>query len=216
VVLTFSILIFAVLYRRSLALELQEAREQDEVARNTIQPIETIGRMSKHHVQHAVLLIKDYKYRGKICMGIEISLLVLISSVSCHIMTLPYAALFVILGSLTCLGSSSTQRKFSQFINKPLMFGLICDLFTQFLIKSGRILAFSNSSSIGFLSTPSTYISFYLKLALFLLECQKHQYNYDFVPLYQQLYGAFSDKSELRPYFVKKQSLGSRILQPFS
>lgn len=208
--------IVAVLYSKSLASEMQEASDLDETALSTVQPIETIGRMSKHHVQHSVILIKDYKYRGKICINVETTLLLLVSSVAFHVLNLPYAALFVAQGSIACIGSSSSARKFSNLMNKPLILLLAGDLFLTFLVKSGRVLAPQERTRFGFLSTPSTYMSFYLKLILFLLECQKHQFSYDFAPLYQQLHGHFSEKPELRPYFLKRPSLSARILQPFS
>lgn len=163
--------IAAVLYSKSLSSEMQEARTRDEAARSTVQPIETIGRMSRHHVQHAVLLIKDYKYRGKICINLELTILLLVASSAFHLLNLPYALLFVIQGSIACVGSSASARSLSHFFNKILLVWLIGDLFTTFLVKSGRIVPPEERTQIGFLSTPPTYLSFYLKLALFLLEC---------------------------------------------
>lgn len=90
------------------------------------------------------------------------------------------------------------------------------DLFAQFLVKSGRILDLKDAIEYGFLSTTSTYVSFYIKVCLFLLECQKVQYNYDFGPLYQQLYSAFGEKPEHKGFFTKRASLASRILAPFA
>lgn len=118
-----------------------------------------------------MLLIKDYKYLGKICINLETTMLLLISSVAFHVLNLPYAALFVIQGSLACLGNSKSNRKFSHAMNKPLILLLLCDLFLTFLVKSGHIIAPKERINIGFLSTPSTYFSFYFKVILFLLEC---------------------------------------------
>jgi len=95
--------------------------------------------MSRHHVQHSVILIKDYKYRGKICINLETLLLLLVASAAFHVLNLPYAALFVLQGSVACIGSSANARWLSHFTNKILLVWLIVDLFTAFLVKSGRI-----------------------------------------------------------------------------
>lgn len=47
---------------------------------------------------------------------------------------------------------------------------------------------------IGLLTSAPTYVDFYLKVGLFLVECQKLQYTYDYSKVYEQIRTCHSEK----------------------
>ena len=178
--------------------------------------------MRNYQVQKAVQLLKDYKFQKHIVLYAEMLLLAFISCASCSVLTLPYTCIFVFLclvisisGSMRTLARASANK-----MNLIMLALLLVDMPTVYLVKCGGYFREEESmlvDIVGFLANTPSYVEFYLKIVLFLLQCQKIHYSYDhYQHTYEQIRAAHSDHPSLQRLFRKSASFAFRVFKPLS
>lgn len=171
-----------------------------------VQKINMQLNFKSYQVQKCVQIIKDYKFKAEIFVCLQIFMLVIIANAQYCIYAAPYLilALIQILNIALSHGRSDENiRVMSKVITVILLVYLPLDLILHYVVhyiqESQRIDEDFNSRYYGtpneyklqgyqgIMATTPSYVTFGLKIALFLLECTKYKYSYNMGPVYGKL-----------------------------
>jgi hypothetical protein len=157
-----------------------------------------------YQVQKCVSIFKDYKFKAEILLCLQILMLALISNAQYCLYGLPYLALTVVqLLNIAFSHGRSDQdiRATSSWMTNFLLCYLPADLLYHYAIhyyqESQRIDEEYQPSLLdsyqGIMATTPSFVTFGLKIALFIFECVKYKYSYDMGPTYKKLKDAYMD-----------------------
>ena len=164
-----------------------------------------------YQVQKCISILKDYKFKAEILLAIQILLLALISNAQFCVYGLPYLGitLFQLLLIALSHGSSDQDiRVSSSWITYILIAYLPLDLFYHYVVhllqESSKMdfdavsvpgdTSFQQEGYQGIMLTTPSYVTFGLKMGLFIFECTKFKYSYDMGVVYDKLKEAYDSK----------------------
>jgi hypothetical protein len=171
-----------------------------------------------YQVQKCVLIFKDYKFKAEFFVFLQIFFLVFISNAQYCVYGLPYLVLTIIQLLNIALSHGKTDqniRVISSLMTTFLIIYLPLDLGVHYVVhyiqESQRLddefdaRYFDQPSHYqlqgyqGIMATTPSYVTFTLKIILFVIECIKFKYSYDMSEVYDTLKSTYikADSSSL-------------------
>jgi len=133
----------------------------------------------KNLLKKAEHFVKDYNFKQEVLLALQFCLLAILSAATRTLTNTPYQLIMLSQGLVLTLGSMSTFKRFSVYLNRILVILLVVDLVTMYVIlifnlpEDGRKVKDYAFEVFGFIQNPTSYTIFGLKILLFALECQR-------------------------------------------